>query len=249
MEQLPHELIDLICERLTLKEISELCMLNKYFYHTMHQNTYYNFCKTCYDKNRCFEEQVMTNFVHFQRFYLSYFEKYNERWIFERACANGHLEIIQFLEEAYKNNIDHWKQSITFSFWFACGNGHINIVKHLTSVYSIFLEYDHFFSGFHRACEKGYSDIAKLIHQIYPQINVTGWMNYIFGRTCRYGHLKIAKWLIETFPEINIRFDDDDAFESACVHDCIDIARWLATLCPNYIFEEDPTGKISYEIV
>lgn len=254
MEQLPPELIDLICWRMRLKEISELCLLNKYFYGMINQNTYYKFCRnlsTGLQKENdekihirnMFIHELMKNFTYFERFYWSHV--FFDHRLFEEACEFGCLEVVKLLEKKHLNNIYDWsKDSFRAGFREACKGGHLEIAEYLSGKYFTYLGEYSLHRSFENACKKGNLEIMKLIYHKYPKICITCKYsyifkifkpdNYIFRTACKYGHLDIAVWLIKTFPEIDIRAHDDIAFKSAMENNHTNIVHWLKTICPSY---------------
>ena len=143
MDQLPCELIDLVCEWLTIEEMSNLSSVNKYFRQLIQQNHFYSFCresfdsfcKESFDKNKGnYIRNLMQHFNYFCRFYVCHPKKYGENWIFEVACEGGHLEVAKWLIKILpKINI---RAVSDYAFRNACANGHLETAKWLTNICS-----------------------------------------------------------------------------------------------------------------
>jgi ankyrin repeat protein len=56
---------------------------------------------------------------------------------FISACMNGHIHIVEYLINLYKNDIIYTKININngLGFQLACAYGHLNIVKYLVNLY------------------------------------------------------------------------------------------------------------------
>lgn len=113
---------------------------------------------------------------------------------FREACANGHLEIAQFLEQKYP--IDRNAQ-FNEAFRKACEYGHLEVAKWLAS----FPDNEHDAlddEAFTNACESGNLELAKWFMETYPTTIIT---LQIFETTCRNGQLEVAKWLVSLFDD------------------------------------------------
>lgn len=267
MEQLPYELVDLICQWITLKEMSNLSVMDKYFHQLIERNHFYSFCKKSFTVNKfaCehqfrYVDQInyvillMKRFDYFKRFYMRYAAKYeiNVSFIFCTACSNGYLKVAQWLEKMFKQ-IDV-RSFNDYAFRWSCARGHLEVAQWLVRLSpQIDTLADNNFA-FRMSCEQGHLEVAKWLKRIsptinfYPSLTIFGRADYsTFSRVCMLGHLEIAKWILKKFPEVDPKSDNDKAFRLACEAGHLDIAEWLTTLCSNYVIKRE-SSSILYEI-
>ena len=115
------------------------------------------------------------------------------------ACTNGHLNIVIYLINLYKNDNKYTIVNIHANnesgFRLACLNGHLHVVEYLINLYKINSDYDIINihaeneSGFQRACYSGYLHIIKYLINLYKTnknyqiINIHARMYYAFKTT------------------------------------------------------------------
>lgn len=247
MEYLPYELIDLVCHNLTLKEMSNLLSVNRYFHRLIQQNHFYSFCRGSFDTDEeKYNHNLAGHLKYFERFNLCYPEKYNNNGVFERACLSGNLEILKLLIRIYPKI--HIRVGNNYAFQLACIGGHLEIAKLLKQICHEYAEINVRANGdyaFRMACGCGNFEISTWLKEICPEIDVRVNDDLVFRDACEYGHLKMAKWLIKIAPEIKFRLDDDYGFWWDCVQHYEEIAMWLASICSTYVTE---LPSILYEI-
>lgn len=120
MELLLFELINLVCQWLSLRDISYLSLTSKYLNTIVQSDKFFLFCKTALlvDKSR-YWLILMQNFDYFTRFY-EYRLMSNPNEIFQWACGKGPLEVAMWLRDRYEQ-IDIQSDN-EFAFKFVCVN-------------------------------------------------------------------------------------------------------------------------------
>lgn len=231
MEHLPYELIDLVCEWLTLHEISNISLINKYFHQLIQQNQFYLFCKANYNIDEyIYIYNLMDNFNHFQRFYLCRVKKYNINHTFVIACGSGYLEIAKWLKQIYpKINISEHNY---LCFLHACGRGHLDTAKWIKQICPE-INTELADCAFQCACSHGHLEVVIRLRAIFPEIDIQLCDDSPFRVACVEGYLEIAQWLKQICPEINVRACGDFALKYACLRNHLGIVEFLKTIYYN----------------
>lgn len=232
MEYLPCELIDLICQWLTLREITNLSLTNQYLYQSVQQNHFYLFCKKSFSVNEdLYICNLMQNTNYFQRFYLGHTKRHNNSSLNELETARW------LIKRSRKIRIDT----------SMCGNGHSKITRCLINMCPKINTHACNNCIFEMACGYGHLEIAKWLVKNYQGIDIRRDCNYAFRWACEGGHLETAKWLKNICPSVTARYDDDYVFRKVCTNGYLEMAKWLTTIYPDYVItRESPT--IFYKI-
>lgn len=235
MEQLPAELIDMICQYMCLEEMALFAQLNKYFNLQIRYNLFFIFCQEAAQANGTNRIRNITkNTAFFKRFYVnykqirnSYMNFYSDFDAFRFACEEGNTKVIKWLIKIYllpDPDSDH-----DDIFAFLCENGHLNVAKWFKSS-SKNIHFDNsFYIGdvFVKTCKRGYFDIAKWLTEIKSNIFFV-LIEYHYNAFNPYeiapivalenGHLKIVKWLFKQIQATNDENKHNPFFESDYRH-------------------------------
>lgn len=234
MDQLPYELVDLVCEWLSLQEMSILSTVSKFFSFFLNQNYFYSFCKVSFlqyyldslssrkssddkkaTKEKCIRK-LMKHQIYFKRFYLCNTKTYKVCETFDIACSQANLQVAKWLKQNYP-------QIFVYEDDDDAEEPTYNIV---------------------RVCMKGHIEFFKWLVKIYPENMVRNWAPYAFCMTCQHGHLELAKLLIEMFPTIDVDYDntyDYPALSAACINGHFELAKWLLEIRPHIRIAADKT--------
>lgn len=214
MELLPCELIDLMCQWLTLKDMSTLLSVNKFFHQLISENHFYSFCRDSFDcdheKNIC---NLMKNHNYFQRFYLCHPEKHNHNYIFRVACIDGYLQSAVWLKETYAEINIHGSDE-----WFfvtVCRNGHLEVAKYLQQIWPEVYIREMYDDAFRISCAWGQLETAKWLREIYPKINIRSREDYAFAWACENGYMETAEYLTQICPSYAIVPVTSEHYKSA----------------------------------
>lgn len=190
------EIIDYICNFLTIREMSNLRSVYKYFKDIVDNN--YNF-KTIkqygkFKKITCLEELSnkgnLKSLMYLMNNYSLSLPNLNES--FERCCSKGHLEMAKWLV-SIKSRINI--RSYNKAFIYSCENGHLGIAKWLLSInpaINIRLRYD---ESFRHSCRNGHLEVVKWLLSINSNINIHSYSDYVFRVSSESGHFETIKWL------------------------------------------------------
>ena len=103
---------------------------------------------------------------------------------FRWACRNGHCDIIQYLVNLYKTDINGNINTYDpiyihafgeLGFTWACMNGHYDIVQYLVNLYKTDNTYKPINinnNGFRWACDKGHYNIVRYLCELYQNDNM-----------------------------------------------------------------------------
>lgn len=131
--ELPFELIDLICQFMTLKEMSTLSLTNKYILELIRTNSFYSFCKESFISDEIeYICALMNHFNFFKRFCTLYPSKCYASCIFWKACVAGEPEATKFL------NTHHKLDFIEDMFIATCRDEYLEIAQFLYETYPKF---------------------------------------------------------------------------------------------------------------
>lgn len=233
MESLPCELIDLISQWLTLQEMLNLSLTNKYFCLLIQQNHFYLFCNKSFNMNReIYIRNLMQNTNYFSRFYSNHSEKFDCNWIFKLTCMHNKLEIAKWLKEIcpqinIRSDNDIILQNV-------CRFGCLKIAKWIIEICpEIITQIENNINFFHFACEQGHFEIIQWLKEICPKINISSHDDYAFRVVCEDGYFEIAKWLVEIYAETYHSDYIDKIFRFACTHcDNLEFVEWFIKKYP-----------------
>lgn len=201
MEKLPRELINYICQWTTLKEMSQLALLNRYFYQLIKTNPFYRFCKK--SRARCTDVYIYNlskNYNYFRRFYMCYSKKYEKTLFFQQACKNGNVKIVKWLLKVCPQM--DIQMIIDSCFKDVCENGHLKIAQLLLEVWPLIDIRERKDRAFRMACKYGNLKVAKWLLKICPQINIQAKRNHAFKTAFHRNHLQVVLWLVEICPYV-----------------------------------------------
>lgn len=239
MEQLPSELIDLICQHVSLREMATLSLVDKYFHRLIQQNYFYSFCKNSLSiyigkqkyKTCC---GILVSSINREKISLRL-----HYWGTYRRCYCEEYNIIQ----NFTQNFVYFKRfcllyclniSMSDTFLVTCWENKLLCAEWLSETYPKIRNNDRrnefIFRG---VCKKGFFIMAKWLVKTIPNIYIRGNSDCAFRWACKYGHLEIAKWLLEICPDIDIRAEKDYAFRWSCTCGRLEIAKWLLEICPS----------------
>ena len=169
----------------------------------------------------------------------------------EKACKNGHLDIMTFILEKYSFvNISYNDE---YLFRLACKYGHLHICKYLLSInpnidmsicynYPVITALDN-------------SDFELLKWLLVVDTRTTrAYITCInsFMRACFDGKLELAKWLLDFTPTLDITGNNHCIFRRV-MHEVssfnstgqIEVAKWLQSLYPEF-YEIYPDKRYGY---
>lgn len=195
---LPVELIYLVCEQLTLREMSTLSQTCNYFYQHVHQNSFYAFCRESFDTDeKKYVCNLMKHFNYFQQFYLCYSKKYDNYCILEIACVHGHLETAKWLLQHHPTiNIRSRDDNI---FWGVCLNGHLETAKWLVQIYPEIK--NDIFWPFQLAGRNGHLGFIEWLVESFDKSQLHPCVIVTTRESAReHGHVEMTKWLSEKYP-------------------------------------------------
>ena len=93
----------------------------------------------------------------------------NDEYVFQWACANGHLDIAKWMCQVFSINVS---ADDKFAFTYACASGHLKIAKWLVNKHSINIHANNE-SAFAQACANA-------------RANVVTWFEQELGSSMRY---------------------------------------------------------------
>jgi hypothetical protein len=159
----------------------------------------------------------------------------NDNFLFNTACSNGNLDIVQWLFSilVYKENIEDENELnvinntiINKSFDLALSNNYINI---LIWIYEKYPQLINTVDAFENACLKGHLNISEwLLNDLNVGINNIGFEN-----ACACGRLNVIKLIY--FNKLNSQLTDDqltNGAHSACKYGHIIVFRWIYIIAP-----------------
>ncbi len=108
---------------------------------------------------------------------------------FIAACKGGHINIVIYLCNLYRNNKYHYKIDINIDdalgFRTACMNGYYDIVKYMCELYKKDKNYPPMRitagneEGFRWACNNGHHNIVKYLMNLYKKHKYKPIKNYL----------------------------------------------------------------------
>jgi ankyrin repeat protein len=156
---------------------------------------------------------------------------------YEDACYNGHINIIKFLFDIDKKNINK-----KHGFNFACRNGHLNLAHYIYSHDNDCIKDN--YNALIYACENiGDYFIDLCWKKSLKKITYEAFKNKIENQK-----IIIINWL-NSIDNKFIRYNNDQAFRIACDQNNIKIALLLSKLCSNYSIEFEDNKIKKYCIV
>lgn len=245
LAELPWELIDLICETLTLKEMSFFLLTNKYFHKLICTLPFYAFCKKSYNINK---EKYMINLMGDARCFKRFYEIYPHRIDLANAlitvCRLGYFDITESLEHLFFVK-GYLLYSDIWHYYFlktACENGYIKIAEWITKIlrsYPKTVTYTHLdarkrideYLVWEAACVKGHLHIIQWLRLNTLPLDAD-YVSRLFYNVCLHKHFDLAQWLLSTYPQIDIARRDSEIFRDVCRHGDLKMAKWLIEICP-----------------
>lgn len=151
---------------------------------------------------------------------------------FVQVCAQGHLELVQWLHSTLKLPADCWSHRDFYAFRATCGQGHLEVVRWLHAVYDISETNARVRNNeaFRFACENGHLETAQWLTETFrlttPDARASH--DYAMRWSCNNGHLHIAKWLYANF-KFTGEQDDGHSLSWRCRSKTNnnEISRWL----------------------
>lgn len=165
------------------------------------------------------------------------------RYVFETACACGHLRIAQWLVKSF--NHTGLKLRVKHTFLQTCSSGHLLVAKWLARQFHVFdlgdinISYEDEMErcacrSFIAACARGHLIVAQWIHKelTLRRAEAEEWYNYGFRQACASGHLLLAQWVYKQLmltrgSQNVIHLCDNYAFHKACENGHLLVAQWL----------------------
>lgn len=159
---------------------------------------------------------------------------------FEMACAEGHLELAQWLWSLEEVQGLH-EGSKYQAFRWACMGGQLVLAQWLLSQFGPEIRRRflgaQFSEPFKMACRFGHLAVAQWLWDVGDDIGQRvcwGGLIYGFKAACSEGHMDTAQWLWDlgerTGQRINHRDQHDFAFKSSSERGHIAVAEWVVSL-------------------
>jgi len=127
-------------------------------------------------------------------------QNYSKVYLFEKACEQGHIQIIKWMLDTYGTyifGIDY------VSFRNTCIDGKTKAVQWLIKNYSENLQ-SFYKDKFHAinnivliCCGQGYLDIIKILINTFKNIDIHFGNDYMLCLACKGGYINVLKYLIE----------------------------------------------------
>lgn len=249
MEKLPFELINLICQSMTLKEMACLSLANRYIYQFIFHEDFYLLCKSLYKcKPVTFNHKydLMVQLIKYEKHFKRYVLVYNFTTIcggihnifFSYVCKKGCLEIATWLVEMFPQidvRSDH-----DIAFVTACKHKHFNVAEWLIEICPPIAER---YNGdiFDYACEFGKFQIAEwIIKKTHPSdLYRLCTKNSYFA--WEYHNFDIVELIVKTCPQIKIHKPNEEDLVTACRYGCVKLIELFVKKNPqiNIRFNND----------
>jgi ankyrin repeat protein len=228
--EIPLELIDLICNKLPLK----ILINNGEF--ILPELNIQRIKK--YWRNSDIYQLIADNDIHGVKYLIAknHGENYTRndlRKMVEKTCEHGYLEILNFLmnlsdKNIYKNsNINSCKNLSLKNnkpLLIAITKGYLDIVKYLIENNHGSINYQ--YKPVTRAVKHDQLNVLKYL--VEKGANIKACEEHVINLTIYNGNLDMLKYLVEI--GVNIRFKNDDALTMACRYGELDILKYLISL-------------------
>ena len=205
MESLPNEILDLICQFVTLRDLSQFSLSNKKFYHFVQEDQFYSYCKKSFDPIiPKYIYALMKNVKFFKRFYClcKKNNKYNVQ--FRSTYVAGHLAVAEWLKVEYPD------MNITLNFYR-------NDELHQASIDNN--------KTFHWTCTDSHMKISRWLQKKYPKICVRSKDDHVFLRECKENNLSIKLWATDIIPEVWHPYGIEFTFRYTCTSGNLEVAQ------------------------
>lgn len=253
MDLLPYELIDSICQWLTIEEMSVLSLTNKQLYQFVTTNYFYLFCRESFNANtQIFICNLMRCLEYFRRYYLCYPHhkiyqiRLHFRSHFINSCKKGYLDVMEWLLEVYPQM--NTQEFLTHAFTITCNFGHLNIAKKLVKICPNISIVTRSQDALVSACTGGQAEVAIWLIETYPQIDTSINCYRVLSGACSEGKLETAKMLVKLCCNkycgnncadnslgcahtIKNIIQNNDFFMYICKGGHLDIAKWIIKIC------------------
>lgn len=247
---LPIEIIDCVCNYLTIKEICRLSTCDTYTRTAVMTNRFFSYCHNVFvNENQPVIINLMKDHRFFFRFYASLPNKFCHKKLFYYACIEGHTSIVNLLSHQ-KKKLD--KNFLSDTFMSVCKIGKPSVANLLISL--VKHPYEIYVDGIKEACIGNNQEMIKFL---YTKINETsnyvrptyygGWqyalnfsLNHIFEYSCENGYLDSAKQVLELATQKTQLLKNDYALRWVCIKGQLDTFIWLIEIYLQYNLDLDP---------
>lgn len=160
--------------------------------------------------------------------------------LLEIAGENGYLDIVEFLIETHRCNVNNLNE---YTIQLIVQAGNLDIFEYLINLGAKF-DISIVFTG---AAAYGHLNILKYLISLEPThgiIDIHIENEYNFNQSIRFGRLELLKYLFSLEPthgRINVHGGFDHAFWVAARNDDLDVLKFLVSLEPTH-------GKFSYDL-
>eukprot|EP00039_Didymoeca_costata_P015615 m.268933 g.268933 ORF g.268933 m.268933 type:complete len:456 (-) comp16257_c0_seq2:3816-5183(-) len=150
------------------------------------------------------------------------------------SCANGYLEVAQWLTTTFRLTRDEARPS--YALTKSCEKGHLRVAKWLTAAFN--LGPDDARSdencAFRRSCEFGHLAVAQWLTTTFKlgAHDAKAENVYALTKSCENGHLNIAQWLTTNFDLTTDVIEADGQYDSSYG------SKWKVTVpsfCRSYL--------------
>lgn len=202
------ELIDYICNFLTIRCMYTLMRTNNYLKDIVCSNNNFKTIKK-YNTSSVYsclniacnrnDEKIIIYLLENYKFSNNFIAK-----LFVDNCSDDHLNVIKIL---YNPNINIHDNK-EYVFRWSCWNGHLNTAKwlyQLDNKIDIHILKDY---TFRVCCAIGQLDVAKWLYSLDGKIDIHAANNSAFRWSCINCHLDVVQWLCEICPDYTIVEND-----------------------------------------
>ena len=224
------EIIRLMLLKLKIKEIDNVCHINKYFKDKVCTNYFW---KLFIEKNwkypvKAFIWAIENEHLRLIKSLITYFKNQfnpnlNENWPIRFASGKGNLELVKLL--LTDSRVDPSADNNT-AIVIASGKGHLELVKFLLTYTGVDPSANDNMA-IEMASDSGHLEVIKLL-LTYPKVDPSSDNNWPIRTASAHGHLEVVKFLL-TYPKVDITADDNYAIRTASENGYLEVVKFLLT--------------------
>lgn len=214
IQQLPCEIIDSICQYITLHEISNLSLVNKYFHQIVQQNHFYSTCRKLFTNKG--ETYIIIEYPAFGRKHY-FFCREHDDWT---PIILNKLKPLKFFREltsncetySYGSGVCYWSSN-----WNNLSDEDKSLIEHCPPIDNKF-----------RIRIDDQSDnlrLIRLIKEKCQKVNILAKKNKVFKFACGKNYPEVAKHLLETCAEVNALPNNKTIFREAFKNKCLSYTK------------------------
>lgn len=213
------EIIDCICNFLTVVDMFELMQVNHTCNQIIESNYYFKGMKLYYYKESMALLKGYFEYPEINRdvLKLCYYNNENILRDLYYEYSKGDFKMIKYLCLNY-----HQQINTNLMFELNCIHGYFEIAKWLYNKFKINLQNNYYIF---KSISNGHLNVAKWIYEI-NNIHIDE-MKSTFRRACEIGHLEAVKWLYGLDTSIDI---DIGTFRITCCKGHLELAQYLYSL-------------------